>query len=369
MKKLLALMLAAALALSLVACGGGTGDNDPTTTSSGGNGDTTSGEPQNSPDTPAEEAGPVKLYMNEAATVGTFEFTITDATFVESYTRDPYVYYPNSAGGNSNSGDIFLRVEYTIKNIGKTSQYSPNGHFMQVNYNDGFEFSYYKSYISHSVGMVESTEEMTPLSDAKFGQIYFSVPSEVQEGTDHPLSLEISLEDESGNDVSAVFEIRPMDERQREAYYNFGTELMANADSYQDYYYAYLRFEDLGDYKDSAEKYEDALYNYHVSRGVIPDAYFREHQDRFPVLTDAEISAAIIGTWDVQNNPSMTFNEDGTIDEANNRGWTWKAEGDKISLSTGYAYEVRRVTDSMLIWIDVNNDGNPYIGKTLQKQG
>ena len=43
MKKLLALILAAALALSLVACGGdGTGDNNTPSTPSGGNGDTTS---------------------------------------------------------------------------------------------------------------------------------------------------------------------------------------------------------------------------------------------------------------------------------------------------------------------------------------
>ena len=42
MKKLLALILAAALALSLVACGGGgTGDNNTPSTPSGGNGDTT----------------------------------------------------------------------------------------------------------------------------------------------------------------------------------------------------------------------------------------------------------------------------------------------------------------------------------------
>ena len=375
MKRLLALILAAALALSLVACGGG-GAGDTNTSNdapSTENEETTSGEPQDSPDTPPEETGPVKLYMNETATIGAFELTITDTTFVESYKSSTMLHYPNSAGGNSNGGDIFLRVDYTIKNIGKTAQYSPNStdSFMQVNYNDGFMFSYYRSYISgteHDEG-VENSREMKPLSDAQYGRIYFSLPSEVHEATNNSLNLEISLSDESGEKASAVFEFRPMDEHQQEAYYNFGTQLMENADSYQDYYYAYLRFEDLGNYKDSAEKYEDALYNYHTLRGFIPEDYFREHQDRFSVLTDAEISEAIIGSWDVQNNPSMTFNEDGTIDEANNRGWTWKVEGDKISISNGYSYEVRRVTDDMLIWLAVNDDGNVYIARTLQRQG
>ncbi len=57
MKKLLALILAAALALSLVACGGGGAeDNNSTNTPSTGNGDTTSTEPDTTTQLNAESA-------------------------------------------------------------------------------------------------------------------------------------------------------------------------------------------------------------------------------------------------------------------------------------------------------------------------
>lgn len=90
MKKLLALTLAAALALSLVACGGGggTGDNNTPSTPSGGNGDTTVTDtpPADTETTPPEEepTNDVQtLSFGDAVTTEYFEFTPTFEGFAE----------------------------------------------------------------------------------------------------------------------------------------------------------------------------------------------------------------------------------------------------------------------------------------------
>ena len=93
MKKLLALMLAAALALSLVACGGsgGTGDNS---TPSAGNGDTTStgtpssGEDSANTDTPDDGEDSTtdihKVGDTVESELGLYRFTLKDATFTRN---------------------------------------------------------------------------------------------------------------------------------------------------------------------------------------------------------------------------------------------------------------------------------------------
>ena len=93
MKKLLSLVLAAALALSLVACGGsgGTGDNS---TPSTGNGDTTStgtpssGEDSANTDTPDDGEDSTtdihKVGDTVESELGLYRFTLKDATFTRN---------------------------------------------------------------------------------------------------------------------------------------------------------------------------------------------------------------------------------------------------------------------------------------------
>ena len=78
MKKLLALILAAALALSLVACGGGSGAGD-TNTPSGGNGDTTSA------DTPSggEDSTTDTNKVGDTVETENYSITLKDITFTD----------------------------------------------------------------------------------------------------------------------------------------------------------------------------------------------------------------------------------------------------------------------------------------------
>lgn len=90
MKKLLALMLAAALALSLVACGGGSGAGD-TNTPSTGNGDTTPPETENVPDIPSKEEllqSATEITRNELYEARIFENVLKG----DDYLNNTYTY-------------------------------------------------------------------------------------------------------------------------------------------------------------------------------------------------------------------------------------------------------------------------------------
>jgi len=83
MKKILALMLAAALALSLVACGGGSGAGDNKTPSTG-NGDTTSTD-TTSTDTPSTDTPSIhKVGDTVESELELYRFTLKDATFTRN---------------------------------------------------------------------------------------------------------------------------------------------------------------------------------------------------------------------------------------------------------------------------------------------
>ena len=125
MKKLLALILAAALALSLVACGGDSGAGD-TNTPSGGNGDTTSTDtPSGGEDSTQEE--PSELKVGDTITNDRFEFTLTSVDFtdklnIDCYSEDfmlPYEEENEKGPSFAEEGYIWLIFSFTYKFIGR----------------------------------------------------------------------------------------------------------------------------------------------------------------------------------------------------------------------------------------------------------
>ena len=150
MKKLLALMLAAALALSLVACGGGggTGDNN---TPSGGNGDTTStdtpggGEDDSAP-TEEESKEKVEYYkIGDTVSTDIIEFTLDEAelavalsnTVDENYFQ-PKEYDPQRDAQNplvAAKGHTYATFSYTICNLDRTN-YNGQLPFVTAEYKD-----------------------------------------------------------------------------------------------------------------------------------------------------------------------------------------------------------------------------------------
>ena len=230
MKKLLALILAAALALSLVACGGDSGAGD-TNTPSTGNGDTTSADtPSGSGEdsTPDETSEPQGLKVGDTTKTNSFEFTLTSVDFANELNTDtnnenfmlPLAEGENNSGNfhiKAPDGNILLTFTFTYNYIGKDGTNDP---FYQlatpcISYGDGYTFDGSKNTefvvigrkdtedaywicLSHIygldvykiAGLLMSGWEYKPLDKTIYeGRGYISVPLEVYENTDEPLSI------------------------------------------------------------------------------------------------------------------------------------------------------------------------------------
>ena len=202
MKRAITILLALLMVLSLAACGGGS-TTTPTPEP------TEAPTPEPTPE-PTEEPMPeeINLQLNEAATVGGFEFTIKSVEFVDQYSTSA----PNSSSsiGHKPKVGCFIRVDYFVKNVSKTKRYTPLSS-LSIDYNDGYIYNAYKSYhsVSSTSSGVESFADMEPLSEGKSCRVYFDVPTEVRD-TDNPLSVIITIT-EGNDDVYARYIIRSGD--------------------------------------------------------------------------------------------------------------------------------------------------------------
>lgn len=350
MKKTLSLILALVLCLGMFGCGNksdGTPESSIPSTTAGT-------APSTEPEAPQETT----LYLNNAATLGNFEFNITYVRFVKSYTTDLKSNY--SAG----DGSYYIQIDYTVKNVSKTEQYVPLG-CITADYNNGYIFEPFKSYknVSENSTGVENTSAMAPLSDAVNCRTYIVVPEEVYT-SENPLCLRVILPfDEEKSE--AVFNMRPLDQTQQEAYYSVATELMNTAKDYKNYYYATSLFEALGDYQDSATLNEKAYlhwYSLTFSAGSNDRVnYFTDRLNDFPVVSGEEISTVFLGEWNYTkiSDYSITIHEDGSISNYWSNDRTCRVDGDNWIMNNGKVdtvYEVRYVMDGVYLLLV---DGKP----------
>ena len=192
MKKTLSLILALVLCLGLCACGGGEKETTPS--------ETTVPEATVPPTT--EKPQKIELYLNEAITLGDYEFTITDVEFVKSYSTSLSHY-------STGDGYYYIKVDYLVKNISKTTKWTPIK-CLTVDYDDGYIFEIFKSYrdVAQYDGGAENPAEMAPLSGSVDCRAYIPVPEEVYT-SEKPLSIIVRLSDGDGT-VEASFNVRTM---------------------------------------------------------------------------------------------------------------------------------------------------------------
>ena len=222
MKKLLALMLAAALALSLVACGGNSGAED-NNKPSGGNGDTTStdtpsggGEdstpPTDAETTPPEEEHDIEnqIALNDTKTTENFEVTLTRVEFADSLTNiknsEDYL-LPATEGSTmtASSGKTFLIFEMELKFIGKEGGAMAIGG-NTVSYGDGYTFSDYEAYVLENgtweLKFREESGNQTsyyitpePLSDTIYTfRGYYELPIATRDNKDESLLMMVNIQ-------------------------------------------------------------------------------------------------------------------------------------------------------------------------------
>lgn len=222
MKKLLALMLTAALTLSLAACGGKAGSS---TTSGTGNGDTTSTNTPNTTtdasnngdekkETPSsEEEKPDlenQIALSETKTTKNFEVTLTRVEFTDSLTNiknsEDYL-LPATEGSimTASSGKTFLMFEIELKFIGKEGGAMAIGGNI-ISYGDGYTFSDYGAYVwengTWELKWREESGSQTsyyitpePLSDTVYKfRGYYELPVATKDNEDEPLSMMVNIQ-------------------------------------------------------------------------------------------------------------------------------------------------------------------------------
>lgn len=318
MKKILALALAGILCFSLCACGGnGSGNNI--------------------------------VYPDEPITIGDYEITITDTEFVDNW--NPNGDYERACS----KGNVHFVAYYTVKNIGKSEVNVPY-HMLKLVYNNEYEFketaesgdTYYYSSDTHSY--VYHDTALPVLSEAKPCQTYLEVPAEVKENSDAPLKLEITIDEET-----YVYNIRPIDEKQKEIFYNKGIGFMAE----KDYKTAIRMFENAGDFSDAKNKFDEAAVLYYIEApyfGSAPE-YFNANKESYEMMSGKDIKKFIVGEWNHSDISGRTvkFKADGTIDNNYKTGGLWEISGDMIKISDYVgsepdSYEVYKIRDGMYLF-------------------
>lgn len=228
MKKLLALMLATALALSLAACGGDSGAGDNNTPSTG-NGDTTStdtpsggGEDNSTP--PANDGttnDAQTLSFGDTVTTEHFEFTPVFEGFANEVANWPDENYLTPDGEFYGDNPFKASEEKTLMWFSGTVNYiggaTSNEAFTfnyKIIYDNDYEFTWNRDGCQDAyTDDIESGEwerengrfmEFEPLSSKTVRHIrfYIEVPKQIEENTDKGLSVvfNITIFDGNGNE-------------------------------------------------------------------------------------------------------------------------------------------------------------------------
>ena len=131
------------------------------------------------------------------------EFTLNDYSFTSFWG-------PNGEKNKSvSSGNVCMNVFFTVKNIGKKAFNTVNVVWMQADYNEGYLFDLKDTYHGRGQGSyVANSLDIQPLTDAMGFVSYFEVPKEIEEDSEHPLHVNVTLKYEDGTTETFVYVIR-----------------------------------------------------------------------------------------------------------------------------------------------------------------
>lgn len=201
-------MLAAALALSLVACGGDSGAGDNNTPSGGGEDSTPPTDAETTP--PEEHDIENQIALNDTKTTENFEVTLTRVEFADSLTNiknsEDYL-LPATEGSTmtASSGKTFLMFEIELKFIGKEGGSMAIGG-NTISYGDGYTFSDYEAYVLENgtweLKFREESGNQTsyyitpePLSDNIYTfRGYYELPIATRDNEDESLLMMVNIQ-------------------------------------------------------------------------------------------------------------------------------------------------------------------------------
>lgn len=216
MKRFSALILTAALALSLAACGGG-GDN---TSGSGG-----------AASSKTDGGGAETLSLSQEMTVGDWTFKVNKVEFGDARTMDDHgadyllradaEYKASCMAGSSRyfqsaeAGKIFLFFEGTLGYEGKTTMVLLSSAIdFSVGYGDGYTFESYEFAIAKEAGAFVdplygtfSQNDITfePMDAVRVCRGYFELPAQVIDDMDEQIQLNVKM---MGKEFTYVFPVK-----------------------------------------------------------------------------------------------------------------------------------------------------------------
>ena len=370
MKKIISLLLALVLCLSLCACGGG--DAAPETAAPS---TTTEPAPETAAPSTTTEPAPTeptipKLNLGETASTNLVDFTLLNADFTiyASATSNSTYLSPvdDQTMYGASIGKILMIPAFTMTNKDRAGSMSvcgmtPDWNFnWSVNYN-GTEYPVYGFDLNSDDVRVEMSpgcliDPLTEYSINKHDSSNYLLyagetvsmrivtvanfePANLTDG----FELRISLPNASGELEDFIYVIpdanAPLEESQQAYIYNKVAQLIEQ----EQYYVALENLALLGEYKDSVELYDFCMRRYAAKVGMwnIAEVYLIENMGSFTQITGDTLKEIIPGnSWYLQGVGSngWKYLEDGTIDDGwgNDRGWS--VEGDLLVIRTKNNY-------------------------------
>ncbi len=343
MKRLELLLLTAALAMALTACGGTDTTDAPAeegpdpaevtadVTDDAGEPADTEAEPDDAEADGEPEAAGTALVVGETVSTGLYDITVTGFEYTEDADSPDEDY-----GFAPRDGYVTANLYYTLKYNGKSEM---NGAMLApvvLRYGDGYTFlpEQFWFYAPDLEGWLNSGTVL-PLSPEFPCKACFFVPQEVETEKGNPLSIELHAGDEV-----LMYSPRPEDEAAREATYEYAAAL-TDSDVWSDASMGRSLLAELNGYGDSDRVILDSRMRFFT---YDDRQYFTAYATEQLTPLDAAAAQTLLtdATFTVRNNymggddggnHAVTFRADGTMDAS------YTSEGETYAMYESWRME------------------------------
>ena len=374
MKKTLAIILSAVMALSVCACGGGAKPAETTTASEETKNETISEiateentnqvDVQETEEESKEEQKPLLKY-NEHVVIGDYDVCVKD-----------FYYSDRATDPDKDSSAVMARDDYCYANIileakynGKTEKEFPFSFgSCALNYGDGYIFNSEREWFyDTSLKAWLNQGGVRPLTPA-FGMAFnIEVPIEVRDNKSETLFAILG-----SGDAECLLYLRPDNDEDKEEIYQTFIGLL-DSDEWNDIKTAYDFLLELGDYKNSELTARLSFFGYEDRE------YFKEYvKNLTPIVGDDLHNLLSENTFKMRNNyggdknglHTITFFEDGSLDAKyvasnDDKEYTmytsWKIENDVLILNNTFVNAQGKEKSSDYSFVAYQFDDTRYL--------
>ena len=278
-----------------------------------------------------------RLYLNENITCGSLEFTITDVRIKDSFTAGEYYYFP------INSSDCCLTVSVTIKNTSAETRtvgcdgFSVHHGSSIHNCSELIYSPEHRDIYAYGGKMTRDHIEIAG-GATQYALISFIVPGDIK---DSSKSVWIDFDEEAlgAEEINSVYIVRPIDDIQKEAYYQQAQTLMAE----NNFKRAVELLEEMDDTQ--SELYHTCIRYWIIQDGIDggnKTTYANEHFDEFERLTGKKLKELMVGDWYLSkyDHHEYSFTQSGKILADGELKGTWSVKDNSLIFRYYYAEDM-----------------------------